>query len=80
VTITPLFGEPAPVVAEVRSLRVAMIDDTGFVRVLAKHRVSPGWRYVRTHFGVGYRFEAEPLDGRPGRKEAELPRLRRDAA
>jgi DNA-binding response OmpR family regulator len=21
---------------------------------------SPGWRYVHTHFGVGYRFEAEP--------------------
>jgi DNA-binding response OmpR family regulator len=24
--------------------------------------VSPGWRYVHTHFGVGYRFAAEPLD------------------
>jgi hypothetical protein len=23
---------------------------------------SPGWRYVHTHFGVGYRFEAEPID------------------
>jgi DNA-binding response OmpR family regulator len=23
---------------------------------------SPGWRYVHTHFGVGYRFAAEPLD------------------
>jgi DNA-binding winged helix-turn-helix (wHTH) protein len=22
-------------------------------------RVSPGWRYVHTHFGVGYRFAAE---------------------
>ena len=22
---------------------------------------SPGWRYVHTHFGVGYRFAAEPL-------------------
>jgi DNA-binding response OmpR family regulator len=22
--------------------------------------VSPGWRYVHTHFGVGYRFAAEP--------------------
>ena len=23
---------------------------------------SPAWRYVHTHFGVGYRFEAEPAD------------------
>jgi DNA-binding response OmpR family regulator len=23
--------------------------------------VSPGWRYVHTHFGVGYRFAAEPV-------------------
>jgi DNA-binding response OmpR family regulator len=23
--------------------------------------VSPGWRYVHTHFGVGYRFGAEPV-------------------
>jgi DNA-binding response OmpR family regulator len=22
--------------------------------------LSPGWRYVHTHFGVGYRFDAEP--------------------
>ena len=25
--------------------------------------VSPGWRYVHTHFGVGYRFAAEPAGG-----------------
>ncbi len=25
---------------------------------LTKH--SPGWSYIHTHFGVGYRFEAEP--------------------
>jgi DNA-binding response OmpR family regulator len=25
--------------------------------------VSPGWRYVHTHFGVGYRFAAEPVGG-----------------
>lgn len=24
--------------------------------------LSPGWRYVHTHFGVGYRFDAEPAD------------------
>ena len=23
--------------------------------------VSPDWRYVHTHFGVGYRFEPEPV-------------------
>jgi DNA-binding response OmpR family regulator len=26
-------------------------------------RVSPGWAYIHTHFGVGYRFEPEPLAG-----------------
>jgi DNA-binding response OmpR family regulator len=34
-----------------------------FVRKL-RHKLegaSPGWRYVHTHFGVGYRFAAEPL-------------------
>jgi DNA-binding response OmpR family regulator len=25
--------------------------------------VSPGWRYVHTHFGIGYRFAAEPAGG-----------------
>jgi DNA-binding response OmpR family regulator len=43
-----------------------------FVRKL-RHKlegVSPGWRYVHTHFGVGYRFAAErvpaePESGRP---------------
>jgi hypothetical protein len=24
--------------------------------------VSPGWRYIHTHFGIGYRFAAEPAD------------------
>jgi DNA-binding winged helix-turn-helix (wHTH) protein len=32
-------------------------------------RVSPDWRYIHTHFGIGYRFAAEPLE--PG--EPELP-------
>lgn len=38
-----------------------------FVRKLRHklERVSPGWRYVHTHFGVGYRFAAEPADGTP---------------
>jgi DNA-binding response OmpR family regulator len=35
-----------------------------FVRKLRQklERLSPQWRYVHTHFGVGYRFAAEPLD------------------
>ena len=24
--------------------------------------VSPGWRYIHTHFGIGYRYEPEPVD------------------
>jgi DNA-binding response OmpR family regulator len=36
-----------------------------FVRKLRQklEAVSPGWRYVHTHFGVGYRFAAEPVAG-----------------
>jgi DNA-binding response OmpR family regulator len=36
-----------------------------FVRKL-RHKlecVSPDWRYIHTHFGVGYRFAAEPVTG-----------------
>ena len=38
-----------------------------FVRKLRHklERLSPRWRYVHTHFGVGYRFAAESLDA-PG--------------
>ncbi len=38
-----------------------------FVRKLRQklERVSPEWRYVHTHFGVGYRFAAERADGSP---------------
>jgi DNA-binding response OmpR family regulator len=34
-----------------------------FIRKLrAKlQKTSPGWAYIHTHFGVGYRFESEPL-------------------
>lgn len=34
-----------------------------FVRKLRNklERISPTWRYVHTHFGVGYRFAAEPV-------------------
>ena len=33
-----------------------------FVRKLRSklQRLSPSWQYIHTHFGVGYRFEAEP--------------------
>lgn len=24
---------------------------------------SPGWSYIHTHFGIGYRFQPEPVDG-----------------
>jgi len=41
-----------------------------FVRKLRQklEKASPGWRYIHTHFGIGYRFAAEPVDG-----GAELP-------
>jgi DNA-binding response OmpR family regulator len=28
-------------------------------------KASPGWSYIHTHFGVGYRFEPEPVEGQP---------------
>jgi DNA-binding response OmpR family regulator len=36
-----------------------------FVRKLRQklEKSSPGWRYIHTHFGIGYRFEPEPKDG-----------------
>jgi DNA-binding response OmpR family regulator len=36
-----------------------------FVRKLRQklERASPGWRYIHTHFGIGYRFAAEPVEG-----------------
>jgi DNA-binding response OmpR family regulator len=42
-----------------------------FVRKLRQklERISPDWRYVHTHFGVGYRFAAE-RDGEPERAPA----------
>src|SRR5215208_2729373 len=34
-----------------------------FVRKLRQklEKASPGWRYIHTHFGIGYRFSAEPV-------------------
>jgi DNA-binding response OmpR family regulator len=41
-----------------------------FVRKVRQklERASPGWRYIHTHFGIGYRFAAEPAGAaeRPG--------------
>jgi DNA-binding response OmpR family regulator len=52
-----------------------------FVRKL-RHKldaISPGWRYVHTHFGVGYRFAAEPhpnaASPAPAPKEMQAPVL-----
>ena len=45
-----------------------------FIRKLRSKllKASPEWSYVHTHFGVGYRFEAEPADpsALPARSEA----------
>ena len=43
-----------------------------FVRKLRSklHKQSPGWDYIHTHFGVGYRFEPEPVSP----AEVEAPR------
>jgi DNA-binding response OmpR family regulator len=45
-----------------------------FVRKI-RHKLesaSPGWRYVHTHFGVGYRFDPEPLSADSDLSVAEL--------
>jgi len=38
-----------------------------FVRKLRQklEKASPEWRYIHTHFGVGYRFSPEPVEGTP---------------
>ena len=49
-----------------------------FVRKLRTklERISPEWRYVHTHFGVGYRFSAERDEGSGGEGgEADAPTL-----
>jgi len=39
-----------------------------FVRKLRQklEKVSPDWRYIHTHFGIGYRFDPEHMDGSSG--------------
>ena len=42
-----------------------------FIRKLRQklEKRSPGWSYIHTHFGVGYRFDPEPVGGvEPGRR------------
>ena len=38
-----------------------------FIRKLRQklERRSRGWSYIHTHFGVGYRFDPEPVAGSP---------------
>jgi DNA-binding winged helix-turn-helix (wHTH) protein len=38
-----------------------------FVRKLRQklEKVLPSWRYIHTHFGIGYRFAAEPAVAAP---------------
>jgi DNA-binding winged helix-turn-helix (wHTH) protein len=45
-----------------------------FVRKLRQklEKASPRWRYIHTHFGIGYRFAAESLDA-VGAKIADVP-------
>jgi DNA-binding response OmpR family regulator len=47
-----------------------------FVRKVRQklRRVSPGWNYIHTHFGVGYRFAAEEDDGLGAEEAAEAGR------
>jgi hypothetical protein len=47
-----------------------------FVRKLRSkfQQVSPGWNYIHTHFGVGYRFAAEPAGEAPAVVAATVPR------
>jgi DNA-binding response OmpR family regulator len=46
-----------------------------FVRKLRQklEAISPEWRYVHTHFGVGYRFAAERADGTVPAEPASEP-------
>jgi DNA-binding response OmpR family regulator len=45
-----------------------------FVRKLRQklERASPSWRYIHTHFGIGYRFAAESARGGASRGAVEL--------
>ena len=51
-----------------------------FIRKLRQklEKRSPGWGYIHTHFGVGYRFDPEPVGG--AAEEPALPELAPEAA
>ena len=51
-----------------------------FVRKLRQklEKASPDWRYIHTHFGVGYRFSPEPVEGSAAAAAVEA--ARRDGA
>jgi DNA-binding response OmpR family regulator len=51
-----------------------------FVRKLRQklERGSPRWRYIHTHFGVGYRFAPERVDGDDGEAEVAVPAAARE--
>ena len=53
-----------------------------FVRKLRQklEKASPGWRYIHTHFGVGYRFSPEPAVGEGTAPEPVIPALAEDGA
>ena len=46
-----------------------------FVRKLRQklEKRSPGWRYIHTHFGVGYRFDPESAAGGAGTEVESAP-------
>ena len=46
-----------------------------FVRKLRQklEKVSPDWRYIHTHFGIGYRFDPEHADGTSPLEETAVP-------
>jgi DNA-binding response OmpR family regulator len=49
-----------------------------FVRKLRQklEKASPGWRYIHTHFGVGYRFAPEAADPKAAALLPDVPALR----
>ena len=53
-----------------------------FVRKLRQklEKASPGWRYIHTHFGVGYRFAPEPAVGEGTAPEPVIEALHRRGA
>jgi DNA-binding response OmpR family regulator len=47
---------------------------------LKLERCSPGWSYIHTHFGVGYRFDPEPPGGFEAEPEAAVPEVEVEVA